>query len=156
MVVVDLVVAAPQPLVGGHGDQQRAAGGDRATELAQGGEVVLEVLDHIQAHGQVEAVVGERHLQHRARDHLARVARAGNGDARLGELNAGHGAEPGELDHVAPAAASGVEDARGLGQPEPGDHAAEHRSPPPVPPVAVLDLVRLTLVVRCPSVSIFS
>ncbi len=37
VVMVDLVVAAPQPLVGGHGDQQRAAGGDHAAQLAQRG-----------------------------------------------------------------------------------------------------------------------
>ena len=52
-----------------------------------------------------------------------------------------------ELDHVAPAAAAGVEDPRARGQAQVVDHALEHVAPPPVPPVAVLGAVRLQLVV---------
>src|SRR2546428_239067 len=54
---------------------------------------------------------------------------------------------PPELDHVAPAASAGVEDARPSGQAQPGDHVLEHCSPPPVPPMTVLGAMRLQLVV---------
>ena len=143
MVVVDLVVAGPQPLVGGDGDQQRAAGRDHAAQLAQRGEVVLEVLDHVERGGQLEGVGGERHLQDRAFDHLARAALARERDAGLRELDPGDRAVTGEVDHVAPRAAAGVEDPRARRQAQLGDHALEHGAPPPVPPVAILGAVRL-------------
>ena len=40
------------------------------------------MLDHVEADREVEAAVGERHLQDRARDDLAGLARAREGDAR--------------------------------------------------------------------------
>jgi hypothetical protein len=143
MVVVDLVVARPQPLVGGDRHEQRPAGRDDAAQLAQGGEVVLEVLDHVERCGQLEAVGGERHLQHRAFDHLAGVTRARKRGARGGQLDSCDRAVVGELDHVAPAATAGVEDLRARGQAQLRDHPLEHAAPPPVPPVAILSAVRL-------------
>ena len=73
------------------------------------------MLDHVERHGEVEAVVGEGHPEHRSFDNLARAARARQAHAGLRELDAGHRAVAGELDHVAPAAAPGVEDARAVG-----------------------------------------
>ena len=105
------------------------------------------MLDHVQADDQLEAGVGERELEHRAGDHLADVALARQRDAGLGQLDAGNRPATGELDHVAPAAATGVEDPRALGERQRVDHAVEHGSSAPIPPVAVLRLVGLSLVV---------
>ena len=72
MVVVDLVVAAPQPLVGGHGHEQRRrrARPRGAARAARRGRP-RGARSRRAPDGQVEAVAGERHLQHRAFDHLA-------------------------------------------------------------------------------------
>src|SRR5205807_4322413 len=53
----------------------------------------------------------------------------------------------GELDHVAPAAAAGIEDARARGQAQPFDRALDHAPAAAIPPVAVLGAVGLQLVV---------
>ena len=76
LMVVDLVVAAPEPVICGDGEQQSAAWRDHAPQLAKGAEVVLEVLDDVERDSQVEARVGERHLQHGPFDHLAAAALA--------------------------------------------------------------------------------
>jgi len=47
VVVVDLVVTAPQPLVRRHRHQQRTTRLDDPAHLAQRREIVLEVLDHV-------------------------------------------------------------------------------------------------------------
>ena len=67
--------------------------------------------------------------------------------ARLGELDPRDRPVTRQLDHVAPAAATRVEDPRACGQAQVLDHAIEHFAPSAVPPVAVLRLVRLQLVV---------
>ncbi len=154
--VVDLVVAAPQPLVGGHRQEQHASGCDRPADLAERAKVVLEVLDHVKADCEIEAVVGERHLEDGAFDHLAAAAFARLRDARPRQLDAGHGAAPRELDHVAPAAAAGVEDPCGSGQVEAVEHPLQHPSPAPVPPMTVLGLEGLLLVIAVHPSSIFS
>jgi hypothetical protein len=82
-----------EPLVGRHRHEQGAAGRDGAAQLAQRGEIVLEVLDHIEAHRKVEAPVREWHLQHRAGDHVAESTLPGQSDAGVGQLHAGHHAE---------------------------------------------------------------
>jgi len=89
-------------LVGGDGDEQRAAGRDDAAQLAQGGEIVGEVLDHVERGGQLEGVGQKRHLKDRAFDHLAAVACAREGDTRGGELDPGDRAVAGEVEHVPP------------------------------------------------------
>src|SRR5579862_9915360 len=140
MVVVDDVVLAPQPLVGGHAHEQGATRADDAPQLAQRVDVVLDVLDHVEAHGQVEALVRERHVGDRRLDDLAHAARACPLDARLGDLDAGHGAEAREVDHVATGAAAGVQHLGRRRQREPVDDPADDAAAPAVPPVALLDL----------------
>ena len=144
-VLVDPVVATPQPLIGGHRHQQRPAGRQHAPQLAQRTAVVGQVLDHIEAHREVEGVGGEGHLHHRALHDLADVAGAGKLGAGGGDLHADHPAAPRELHHVAPAAAAGVEDSRAGGQAEARDRALEHVAASAIPPVAVLRPVGLQL-----------
>ncbi len=156
VVVVDLVVAAPQPLVGGDGHEQRAAGRDRAAQLAQRrrSSSRCSITSRLTARSKLASAKGISSTepaitspQLRARASSTLVSESSTPVTR---------AVAGELDHVAPAAAAGVEDARVRGQPEAGDHPLEHGAPPAVPPVAVLDLVRLQLVVPVHRPRIFS
>ncbi len=114
----------------------------------QGADVIFEMLDHVEADGQVEGVVVEGHVHDRAGDHLARAAGARKLDARLGQLDAGDGAVAGKIDHVAPTAATSVEDLRMRRQSEAPDRALQHCAAPLVPPVAVLGAVCLQLVLQ--------
>jgi hypothetical protein len=114
------------------------------------------MLDHVEARCQLEAVVGEGHLEHRSGYDLARASLACQCDARLGQLDACDLAIAGQLDHVAPAAAAGVEDACTRAEPEARDDPVEHRAPSSVPPVPVLGLVGLQLVVPIHAGSILS
>ncbi len=121
------------------------AGGEHPVQLAQRRAVVLEVLDHVEAHDEVEGVLGEGHLQHRALHHLAHVAPPGGLGGGGGELHAGDGAPAREVHHVAPGTAPRVEDARARLQAETLDCPGEHPAAPAVPPVAVLHPVGLQL-----------
>ena len=90
-------------------------------------------------------LVGERELGDRALHDLADVALARALDARVGDVHARDGSEPSEVDHVAAAAAAGIEDLRIVRQIERAHQLIEDPPPSPVPPVPVLQLVRLLL-----------
>ena len=113
VVVVDLVVAAPQPLVGGHGEQQRAARGDRATQLAQRGESSCRcsITSRLTARSKLSSANGISSTEPSITSPTSR--------SRASATLVCESSMPvtvavaRELDHVAPAAAAGVEDARG-------------------------------------------
>ena len=60
LVGVDLVVVAPQPHKGRHGDDQLAAGLEHAGALGKHAQLVRDVLDRIEQGHQVEGVRQER------------------------------------------------------------------------------------------------
>ena len=114
------------------------------------------MLDHIQADREIEAVVGEGHLQDRALDHLP-------GPAGAGKLRAGGESS---MPVTCPWRASSTM-LRPLPHPasrmraelpgaSPETTRLDHPAPASVPPVSVLRLVGLELVVPVHAVSIFS
>ena len=114
-VMVGLVVPRPQRRIGGHGDEQEAAGPADAQQLAQRRAVVGGVLDHVQAGDQVKARVVPRDLLQPAGDDLAQPAAARH-LGRVGvELEPADLAVVDQLLHRAARAAAGVEDPRGRG-----------------------------------------
>jgi hypothetical protein len=60
LVKIDVVLAAPQELVRGHGQQQQPSRLDDASHLAQSAEVVVDVLDDVEGGDQVECVLRKR------------------------------------------------------------------------------------------------
>lgn len=145
VVVVDDVVPGPEPLVGRHGDQKPAPGRNDAAQLAQGTDVVVKMLDDIEAEGKLEAVVRERHLKDGPFEHIPDVPGTRSLHAGRGELDAGHLAVALEIDHVAPGAAAGVEHAGLRRNGEVAQDDVEDTAARGVPPMAVLGAVGLEL-----------
>ena len=142
-VMVDLVVLAPEPAVGRHGQEQMAAGGRDAAQLAQGPGVVLDVLEHVGGADEVEApvVVGKR-LEARLA-YAGQAARAAEVHRSRRGLHALCATEPRVILEVAPGAAAGVKDSRRNRKVDPGEQCTNHGSSPAEPPVAVLEIVEL-------------
>src|SRR6185437_4011270 len=156
VVVVDLVMAAPQPLVGGNRNQQSSARLGHATQLVQGAHVVFQVLDHVEADGQIEGAVVEGGVHDRALEHFAGLALASEPDACARQLHARDDAVVGKLHHVAPAAAAGIENACLRRQSQARNRLLQYATATLVPPVAVLGAVRLQLVLQLHSRASFT
>ena len=140
VVVIGLVVARPQRLVGGHGHEQPAAGPCHPPELNQSGDVVGDVLDHVEAGDEVKRGVVPGKFLEPPDPHLAQAAPAGQ-LGRVGvELDATHlAAVVHELHQGAPRAAPGVEHVRPHRQRQAIQLGADDAPAAPVPPVVLVD-----------------
>lgn len=137
----DDVVLAPEPRVLRHRDDEAAAGGDDPRELAQRRAVIGEVLEDVERDREVKRIVVERQrVRQRAGADLADVARARGPQRRLRELDPGDRPALGELDHVAPGSAAGVEDAGRGRRVEPVEDRRQHTPAAAVPPMLLLGL----------------
>ncbi len=143
VMVVGLVVARPQGLVGGHGDQQPAAGARHPPQLDERGDVVGDVLDHVQAGDEVKRRVLPGKLLQPADAHLAQAAPTGQ-LGRVGvELDPAHlAAVVDKLHQGAARAAAGVEDARAGGQGQAVQLGPDHTTAAAIPPVVLVDRER--------------
>jgi hypothetical protein len=125
------VMPAPEPPVGGHGHEQEAARGQRATRHRQRRDIVVDVLDDVEQEHDLgparrhDQVVGER-----ARTHVEAGGARRREEARV-HLHADRLAEVAErFEHVA-AAAPQLEDPRATaGEPGAQAGAQDGQAPP--------------------------
>ena len=151
VVMVVLVVHRPEGRIGGHGEHHVAARPRDAAELAQDGEVVGCVLEHVQASHQVEGVVLERQPRDVRGDHLVVPACARRPHGQGADVDSRHVPESGETVEHATRAASGVEDLRAGIETEPphlAHHDAQTAAVPPVALIMVQDGLELSLLHR--------
>ncbi len=136
LVVVHHVVRAPHPLMRGHGDQDLAAGLEHPRDRLQRGDIVLDMLDHVEHRDQI--VAGGRdaaELGQRRRSDRPAQPLAGYGARGIVDLDRVDPAEGGEHRQVVPGAAADLEDARVAGQAAPareivGEDVAARAIPP--------------------------
>jgi len=137
-VVVDLVVARPEALEGRDGDEQRSARNRHPEQLPQGADVVVEVLDHVEAGDEIEGGAAPREaLDARQPDPRPRLGPRAPHRGRV-VVDAPDGAQLRQVAHGATGAAARIEDRAARRQSETLGEPEHDPAPPPVPPVGLV------------------
>src|SRR5438552_1186302 len=149
LVHVDLVLVPPEEWVGGHGDEHVAAGAQHAPRLAEGGGVVVQVLDHVECRHEIEAGILERKRRRLTQPNVLEAALAAVSDRLRVDVDAFGLAERRQVAEHRARPAAHVEDS-----PWPSAVVSDisiedlDQDSPPAdePPVDVLDLAVLAVV----------
>ena len=102
----NLVVAAPEPLIGGHSHDEQAALADRRARGTKSGDVVVDVLDHVEQQDDLGPARGHAEIVREVTDADVEARGASGGGEVLVGVHADRLAELAERrEHVAAAAA---------------------------------------------------
>ena len=149
LVLVDLVLIAPQERMGRHGDQHLAAGAQHPANLAQRRGVIVEVLDNIESRHQVKGAVLEGQGLGSAETDISQAPLAAVTNGLFIDVHALRLAVGGKVGEHGPGPAADVKDPAFVGTvlaEVPVEDLEQDAPPADEPPVDVLHLAVLGVV----------
>ena len=135
------VMIAPQPRHRGNREQKPSAGTQPHPQGPQRAGLIIQMLEHVRHHHQVEELIAERDLiRQRAERNLGETASARETNRTLIRVDCEQPAAAREHREISTSAASGLQDCGVGGQLEAIQNAIDDRPARREPPVRVLNL----------------